>query len=231
MHQATKQADVVFFFDVDNTLLDNDMVSADLRSYLKTTIGVAAEERYWVLFEHVRRELGYADYLGTLQQYRAENLHEPQVQDISSFLLNYPFPMRLFPHALEVVVHCNQWGPVAVLSDGDVVFQPHKIESSGISKAVGGNVLIYIHKELEVEDVERRYPAKHYVLVDDKLRILTAMKAILGSRITTVFAKQGHYAHDLEALADHPPADLSVERIGDLLEVDLDRLMGAAHCS
>ena len=222
------ESEAVFFFDVDNTLLDNDFVAADLRSHIKEVLGEAAQERYWVIFERVRHELGYADYLGSLQQFRVENIHEPQVQEISSFLLNYPFKERLFPHALEVLAKFKKWDTTAVLSDGDVVFQPRKIDRSGISAAVDAQVLVFIHKEQEIEDVERRYPAKHYVMVDDKLRILSAMKATLGERLTTVFAKQGHYATDPELLAHYPPADLSVDRIGDLLGMDLATLLAAA---
>jgi len=223
-----RESETVFFFDVDNTLLDNDYVAADLRSHIKEVLGAAAEERYWVIFERVRHELGYADYLGALQQFRVENIHEPQVQGISSFLLDYPFKDRLFPYALDVLAKFEKWDTTVVLSDGDVVFQPRKIERSGISAAVDSHVLVYVHKEQEIEDVEQRYPAKHYVMVDDKLRILTAMKEILAERLTTVFAKQGHYATDPELLAHYPPADLSVERIGDLLDVDLDSLLAAA---
>jgi hypothetical protein len=222
------KADVVFLFDVDNTLLDNDRVAVDLQAHLKKTVGAVAEQRYWVLFEEVRHELGYADYLGALQKYRVENPRETQLLDISSFLLNYPFGERLFPGALEVVAKARRWGTTVILSDGDVVFQPHKIECSGISAAVDDKVLIYIHKEQEIEDVEYRYPAKHYVLFDDKLRILTAMKEIWGTRLTTVFPKQGHYARNSENLKKYPPADLSIERIGDLLEVDFETLVAVA---
>ena len=187
-----RESETVFFFDVDNTLLDNDVVAAELRAHIKEVLGEAAQERYWVIFERVRHELGYADYLGALQQFRVENIHEPQVQKISSFLLDYPFADRLFPHALDVLAKFKKWDTTVVLSDGDVVFQPRKIERSGISAAVDSRVLVYIHKEHEIEDVERRYPAKHYVMVDDKLRILSAMKGMLAERLTTVIAKQGH---------------------------------------
>ncbi len=222
------ESETVFCFDVDNTLLDNDVVAAELRAHIKEVLGEAAQERYWVIFERVRHELGYADYLGALQQFRVENIHEPQVQKISSFLLDYPFADRLFPHALDVLAKFKKWDTTVVLSDGDVVFQPRKIERSGISAAVDSRVLVYIHKEHEIEDVERRYPAKHYVMVDDKLRILSAMKEVLAERLTTVFAKQGHYAADPELLAHYPPADVSVDRIGDLLGMDLERLLAAA---
>jgi len=213
--------EVVFLLDVDNTLLDNDRVSADLKQHLQESVGAERQARYWALFEQLRAELGYADYLGALQRYRVEHPHDPKLLTASHFLLNYPFAKRLFPNALKVVRHLQQWGPTVILSDGDVVFQPHKVERSGLLEAVDGNALIYIHKELELNDVERRYPARHYVLVDDKLRILAAVKQAWGARVTTVFPRQGHYAHDPNALARYPRADRTIEQIGDLLGADL----------
>jgi FMN phosphatase YigB (HAD superfamily) len=218
---------VVFLFDVDNTLLDNDRVTGDVRRYLEREVGRERSDRYWVIFEELRAELGYADYLGALQRYRVECPYDSH----STYLVNYPFANRLFPNSLDVIEHCGQWGPVVILSDGDVVFQPRKVERSGLFEAVGGNILIYIHKELELFDVERRYPAEHYVMVDDKLRILAALKKIWGSRVTTVFPRQGHYALDPAESARHPPADITVERIGDLLEFDLTALCEAASAS
>jgi FMN phosphatase YigB (HAD superfamily) len=217
--------DVVFLFDVDNTLLDNDRVTADLKRHLQREVGDEREERYWALLEQLRKELGYVDYLGALQRYRHEYPRDPHLLTVSRFLVNYPFANRLFPNSLDVLEHCKQWGPAVILSDGDVVFQPRKIERSGLSDVVGGNVLIYIHKEQELEDVERRYPAKRYVLVDDKPRILAAIKKSWGSRVTTVFPRQGHYALDPEATAAYPAADITIDRIGDLLTVDLGRLL------
>jgi FMN phosphatase YigB (HAD superfamily) len=167
---------IVFLFDVDNTLLDNDRVTEDLRSYLEREVGHERQERYWTIFEQLRVELGYADYLGALQQYRAEYPRDPHLLTVSQFLINYPFADRLYPRALEVIEHVKQWGPAVILSDGDVVFQPRKVERSGLSDAVGGKVLIYIYKDQELDDVEHRYPAEHYVLIDDKLRILSAVK-------------------------------------------------------
>jgi FMN phosphatase YigB (HAD superfamily) len=216
---------LVFLFDVDNTLLDNDRVTADLKRHLEATVGLKRQQRYWEFFEQLRSELGYADYLGALQRYRIEYPRDPGLLTVSHFLVNYPFATRLYPDSLDAVEHVKPWGKPVVLSDGDVVFQPLKVERSGIFEAFGGNVLIYIHKEKELDDVELRFPADHYVLIDDKLRILDAVKKIWGTRVTTVFPKQGHYAHDPRALASYPPADISVERIGDLLGFSRERFL------
>lgn len=221
--------EIVFLFDVDNTLLDNDRVSADLKRHLTNKVGAERQARYWAIFEQLRAELGYADYLGALQRYRVEHPRDPNLLTVSEFLVNYPFAKRLFPDALRVVEHVTKWGPAVILSDGDVVFQPRKVDRAGILAAVDGNVLIYIHKELELEDVQQRFPAKHYVLVDDKLRILTAVKNSWGNRVTTVFPRQGHYALDLQALGKYPAADISIERIGDLLEIDVRTLLAASR--
>ena len=219
MHQ------VVFLFDVDNTLLDNDRVTTDLKRHLEREVGHERQQRYWAIFEELRTQLGYADYLGALQRYRIEHPRDPHLLTVSSYLVNYPFANRLYPNALDVIDQCKEWGPVVILSDGDVVFQPRKVERSGLFEAVEKNVLIYVHKELELDDVERRYPAAHYVLVDDKLRILTAIKKIWGERVTTVFPRQGHYAHDPQVLATYPPADVTIERIGELLAYDMSVLL------
>jgi len=216
---------VVFLFDVDNTLLDNDRVAADLQSHLASEVGPEGAQEYWRIFEELRSELGYADYLGALQRYRSKHPRAPHLVSVSDFLINYPFVQRLFPDALKVIEHVQRWGPAVILSDGDVVFQPLKISRSGLADAVAGRVLIYVHKEEELDDVEQRYPAEHYVLVDDKLRILAAVKKIWGSRVTTVFVRQGHYASDPKVRATYSPADVSIERIGDLLRYDLPELL------
>jgi hypothetical protein len=218
---------IVFLLDVDNTLIDNDRVSADLQRYLTREVGAERQEQYWRIFERLRAELGYADYLGALQRYRLEHPHDHHLLAVSSFLVNYPFANRLFPESLDVIDRLRAWGPTIILSDGDVVFQPRKVECSGLFDAVDGRVLIYIHKERELDDVERCYPAEHYVLVDDKLRILTAVKKVWGPRLTTVFPRQGHYAHDPE-VASYPPADITIGRIGELLHYDLPALLGGA---
>lgn len=222
---STPRYETAFLFDVDNTLLDNDRVIADLQSHLEHEVGAARAKCYWTLFDQLRTELGYADYLGALQRYRGEYPHDPEILTVSRFLLNYPFSDRLFPRALEVIEHVKQWGPAALLTDGDVVFQPRKVDRSGLSEAVSGRVLIYLHKEQELDDVEQRCPAEHYVLVEDKLRLLSAVKRIWGSRVTTVFVRQGHYAVDPKILTDYPAADISLDSIGDLHEYDLAQLL------
>ena len=215
----------VFFFDVDNTLLDNDRVVADLRRHLLNEVGAERAERYWTFFEQLRTELGYADYLGALQRYRCEYPRDVKLLIVSRFLVNYPFANRLFPNSLDAIEHAKRSGVAALLTDGDVVFQPRKVECSGLDEAVDNQVLVYIHKELELDDAEQRFPADHYVLVDDKLRILTEVKKVWGGRVTTVFVRQGHYALDPDIIAKYPPADVSIERIGDFVKLDLGELV------
>jgi len=217
----SKAPAVVFLFDVDNALLDNDRVQADLKEHMEQSYGAHARDRYWDILEALRSELGYVDYLGALERFRVEEMHRPDVLRMSSWLVDYPFADRLYPEALNAVKHVQQWGPAVILSDGDAVFQPRKVERSGLWRAVDDRVLIYIHKENELKHVERLYPADHYVLIDDKLRILAAVKKIWGERVTTVFPKQGHYAFDQKTLAEYPPADVELARIGNLLSCDL----------
>src|SRR5215510_13296054 len=211
-----KTLDLVVLFDVDNTLIDNDRVQAHLSEHLEQTYGAATRDRYWEIFEQLRSELGYADYLGALERYRVEAMHRPEVLRISSWLVDYPFADRLYPGALDAVRHVRQWGTAVVLSDGDAVFQPRKVERSGLWRAFDGQVLIYIHKEQELDDVRRLYPADHYVLIDDKVRILSAVKALWGDAATTVFPRQGHYALDARELAKYPRADIELASIGEL---------------
>jgi FMN phosphatase YigB (HAD superfamily) len=212
---------VVFLFDVDNTLLDNDGVQADLKEHLAEEYGAEARDRYWEILEKLRGELGYVDYLGALERFRVEAMHRPEVLRMSNWLVDYPFADRLYPRALDVVKHVQQWGPAVILSDGDAVFQPRKVERSGLWRAVDDRVLIYIHKENELAYVERLYPASHYVLIDDKLRILAAVKKIWGERVTTIFPKQGQYAFDPNALAEYPPANIELAKIADLMSCDV----------
>jgi FMN phosphatase YigB (HAD superfamily) len=215
---------VVFLFDVDNTLLDNDHVTRDLQRHLSAAFGEQSERRYWAIFEEIRAELGYADYLGALQRYRLEHPGDPQLLRVSSFLIDYPFANRLYPGSLDAIEHVQRWGPAVILSDGDVVFQPRKVERSGLWEAVDAQVLIFIHKEQMLDHVERRFPADHYVMLDDKVRILSAMKAVWGSRLTTVFPRQGHYALDAVEVARYPEPDITLDRIGDLVNYDLRSL-------
>lgn len=217
--------DIVFLFDIDNTLVDNDRVQADLKQHLATTYGPDARDRYWEILEQLRTELGYVDYLGALERYRLEALHRPEILRMSNWMIDYPFADRLYPGAMDAVRHVRQWGLPVVLSDGDAVFQPRKVERSGIWKEFEGRVLIYIHKEEELDDVERLFPARHYVLIDDKLRILATAKKIWGDRITTIFPKQGHYALDPAVLTQYPPADVELAAIGDLVKYDLNQLV------
>jgi FMN phosphatase YigB (HAD superfamily) len=227
--KTKKAARVVFLFDVDNTLLDNDRVIEDLRNFLNKEVGPERCGRYWTIFERLRSRSGYADYLGALQQYRREYPHDIHLLGVSRYLIEYPFANRLFPSSLDAIRHVQRWGQAALLTDGDVVFQPRKVQRAGLHEAVQGNVLIYVHKEKELGDVEVRYPAGHYVVIDDKLHILTAIKKIWSTQVTTVFPRQGHYAHDPKILSRCPPADVSIERIGDLLNYDLKSLLDAGR--
>lgn len=221
---------LVFLVDVDDTLLENDHIQDDLKRHIEREFGSACRDRFWAIQEQLFNELGYRDYLGALQRFRVEYPYEPHLVSAASYLVDYPFANRLYPGALDVLEKFRAWGRTVILSDGDVVFQPRKVERSGIFEAVEGQVLIYIHKEEALDDVERRYPAQHYVLVDDKLRILAAVKKAWGDRVTTVFPRQGNFAHDPAVLAAYPPADVTVERIGDLLGYDLPALL-AGHRS
>ncbi len=218
---------IVFLFDVDNTLIDNDRVAADLKRHLKETVGEGCEQRYWDIFEKLRAELGYADYLGALQRYRIEQPREPKLLEVSYFMINYPFANRLYPESLDAVEHAKELGRAAILSDGDVVFQPRKVDRSGLYDMFEGHVLIYVHKEAELADVEAKYPAEHYVMVDDKVRLLAAMKEYWGKRVTTVFPRQGHYALDEKLVAQYRRPDITLERIGEFQKYSLEQLVAA----
>ena len=223
----SETAKIVFLFDVDNTLLDNDAVQNDLSAHLEREVGLVSRDRYWQIFEELRAQLGYADYLGALQRYRQEHQDDLQILRISLFFLDYPFASRLYPGALAALARCHTLGTTALLSDGDVVFQPRKVQLSGLWQAVQGRVMIYLHKEQMLEAVERRHPARHYVMVDDKLRILAAMKQVWRERLTTIFVRQGHYALDPREIAQWPAADVTLESIGELVACPLP-LSGAA---
>jgi len=228
VNPAAAHPSTVFFFDVDNTLLDNDRVADDLKQYLVKKVGDSSAGRYWEIFEQLRTELGYADYLGTLQRYRIEHPRDPKLLAVSHFMINYPFANRLFPESLDAVDYAQRLGQAVILSDGDVVFQPRKVDRSGLYEIFEGHALIYIHKELELDDVEAKYPAAHYVMVDDKLRILAAIKQHWGARVTTIFPRQGHYALDTAQLAQYPKPDITIERIGELQKYSLEQILAAA---
>jgi FMN phosphatase YigB (HAD superfamily) len=219
---------IVFLFDVDNTLLDNDHVVADLMRYLEREIGHECQQRYWMYFEQLRTELGYADYLGALQRYRIEYPRDSRILAVSHYLLDYPFANRLFPNSLDAIEYARRFGEPVIVSDGDVVFQPLKIRRSGLMDSFDSRVLIHIHKEQELDHIAENYPADHYVLIDDKVRILTTVKRAWNSKVTTVFPRQGHYATDQSELAKYPRPDLTIERIAMLLNYDLPALVAAA---
>ena len=228
MNTGKGSAGTVFLFDVDNTLIDNDRVANDLKRHLINTVGETCEQRYWDIFEKLRAELGYADYLGALQRHRVEHPRESKLLEVSYFMINYPFANRLYPESLDAVEYVKQMGRAVILSDGDAVFQPRKVDRSGLFDIFEGHVLIYVHKEAELEDVEAKYPSEHYVMVDDKVRLLTAIKQHWGKRVTTVFPRQGHYALDAKTVAQFPKPDISIEHIGDLQKYSLDQLITAA---
>ena len=229
VNRADANPSIVFFFDVDNTLLDNDRVAEDLKRYLTNEVGEASAGRYWEIFEQLRSELGYADYLGALQRYRVERPRELKFLAVSHFMINYPFATRLFPESLDAVQYARRLGRAVILSDGDVVFQPRKVDRSGLYEIFEGHVLIYIHKELELDDVEARYPAAHYVMVDDKARILAAIKKHWGARVTTVFPRQGHYALDAALAAQYRQPDITLKQIGELRKYSLEQILAAAE--
>jgi len=228
VNRAEASSRTVFLFDVDNTLVDNDRIAADLQRHLQNKVGESCARHYWEIFEQLRTELGYADYLGALQRYRTERPRDPKLLEVSYFMVNYPFANRLFPESLDAVEHARQMGQPVILSDGDVVFQPRKVDRSGLYDTFEGHVLIYVHKELELDDVEARYPAAHYVMVDDKVRLLAAIKQHWGARVTTVFPRQGHYAHDAALVAQYPKPDITIERIGELQKYSLEQILAAA---
>ncbi len=228
MNSPAANPSTVFFFDVDNTLLDNDRVAEDLKQYLVKKVGDSSAGRYWEIFEQLRTELGYADYLGALQRYRIERPRDPKLLAVSHFMINYPFANRLFPESLDAVEYAKSRGQAVILSDGDVVFQPRKVDRSGLFERFEGRVLIYIHKELELDDVEAKYPAEHYVMVDDKVRILAAIKQHWGARVTTIFPRQGHYALDAAQVAQYPKPDITIGRIGELQKYSLEQILAAA---
>jgi hypothetical protein len=217
--------EIVFLFDVDNTLFDNDTLKADLGQQVVEAFGPEAYKRFWAIYEELRAKHGYADFLGTLERFRLEHLNEPRVLNLSNWLMGYAFSDRLYPEALTVVRHVGRWGLPVILTDGDGVFQPYKLKQAGLWDAFDGRVLDYIHKEQQLDAVECAYPARHYVVVDDKIGVLDAIKTAWGDHVTTVFVGQGHYAHDPKATAGDPPADISLDRIAELKHYEFSALL------
>ena len=220
---------IVFLVDVDDPLLDNDRIQNDLRNNLEREFGQGNRDRYWVMQEEMSQEAGCRDYLRALQRYRSENPTDVRILSMSSFLADYPFANRLYPGALDVLERFRSWDQTVILSDGDLVFQPRRVERSGISEVVEGHVFIYVHKQEALEDVWKRYPARHYVLVDDKLRILTAVKKGWGDGVTAVFPRQGKFAHDRAVIAANPTSDVTVARASDLLGFELLALLATSQ--
>ncbi len=217
----------VFLFDVDNTLLDNDRFAADLRERLTDGFGAVECERYWSIYARLRDERGYADYLAALQEFRGGLDADPDLLGMSAFLLDYPFADRVYPGALKAIAHLGELGTVAILSDGDIVFQPRKIQRSGLWSAVGGNVLVFLHKERTLAAMQQRFPAAHYVMIDDKTNVLAAMKRVLGDRLTTVFVRQGHYAAASAHETITPPPDRTIETIGEVCGMSMKDFLAA----
>ena len=217
-------APVTFLVDVDNTLLDNDGIRADFEAHLLSAYGEAAREAYWTIQERRFAELGFRDYLGAVEEWWTDARRDPALLAFSEFILEYPYAERLYPDALDVVAWLRRAGPVVALTDGDAVFQARKVSRSGVAAAVDA-VLIYLHKEDELDDVERRHPARHYVLVDDKLRILAAVKEHWRERVTTVLPLQGQFANDADVVASYPAADVTIAAIAELLDVEPEALV------
>jgi len=226
MVNTTLPSSIVFLVDVDDTLLENDRIQDDLQAHIEREFGRECRDRFWAIQEQLFQELGYRDYLGAFQRFRVEHPYERHLVTAANYLVDYPFADRLYAGALDVLRKLRTWGRTVILSDGDVVFQPRKVDRSGIFKAVEGHVLIYVHKEEALADVERRYPADHYVMVDDKLRILAALKKTWGERVTTVFPRQGKFANNPKILAAYSnAADVTVDHIGDLLDYKITDLL------
>ncbi len=214
----------VFLFDVDDTLLDNDRMKSDLGNYVAATFGDAARDELWRIYEEQRDKHGNADFLGTLERFRLAHIEDMRILELANWVIDYPFAERLFPDALATVRYVSQWGLPVILTDGDGVYQPHKLERAGLIAAFDGRVLNYVHKETELDAVKRAFPAEHYVLIDDKLGVLNAVKRAWGDSVTTVFPRQGHYANDPEKLRDLPPADIEIARISELMMHDFSKL-------
>jgi FMN phosphatase YigB (HAD superfamily) len=209
---------LAFLLDVDNTLLANDEVKEDLDHRLRKVLGNELTARFWETYEQVRHEQGVVDIPLSLTRLRAEvsesQLDKQTYQQVHAIFDTYPFFQRLYPHVIETLHYLRTLGLTIIVSDGDQYFQEEKIVNSHLAEAVEGRVLIYIHKQQHLEEILQRYPADHFVMVDDKAGILADCKALLGNRLTTVFVKQGKYAQ--EPLPTHFVPDITIEHIGDL---------------
>ncbi len=217
----TSNSDMVFLFDVDNTLLDHDRVKQDLGALLDSRIFDGASEHYWSAYEAIRAETGQADFLASFQRCWIDSECNPHWLPAADLMLDYPYSDRLYPGALHVLEHVSRFAMVAIVSDGDAVLQPRKIRRAGLWQAVDGRVLIYQNKQQRLADIAHRFPAQHYVMIDDKPDVLVHMKSAWSSRLTTVFPRQGHYAHDQEHRHDQPEPDISIDHIGDMLKLDI----------
>jgi len=208
---------LVFWLDVDNTLVANDDVKDDLDMHLQVEVGPQLAERFWALYEEVRKEESLVDIPLALDRFREQTsiaeMDDLTYQHVRSIFNNYPFPKALYPYALETVQHLNTLGTTVIVSDGDPIFQSEKILSSNLAEAVEGRVLLYIHKQEHIQETMKAYPGDHYVAVDDKPDILLDTKNLLGDRVTIVFVRQGKYA---KQLPEHFSADITVDHIGDL---------------
>ncbi len=216
---------LVFLLDVDNTLLDNDALKAEIGSRIQMLVGVELARRFWVVYEQVRQQAEFVDYPATLDRFINQYGDASQPVQLRQIFESLPFASFLFPDVIETLRHLRSLGTVAILSDGDQVFQPLKIRKSGLEEAVGGNVLIYVHKERELQRVFAQYPADHYVMVDDKPRILSALEEECPSRFTTVFVLQGHYAREGEY---EPVPDIVVHHFADLAGFTLEQFLAGA---
>ncbi len=217
----------VFLLDVDNTLLDNDQVRTQLEAAVTDAVGPARATRLWEIYEAVREELDFVNFPETLERFSRECDEVACLGRLSSILYGFPFAECLYPGALQAIHHVKSLGLPVILSDGDQLFQRYKIRAAGLETAVDGRVLVYVHKEQSTDDIRKRYPATHYVMVDDKPRIHTAMKAVLGDQVTTVMVCQGKYAAD-PAQHDYPDPDVTLDSIQDLVQLTAAQLSVSA---
>jgi hypothetical protein len=219
--------DLVFLLDVDNTLLDNDRAKEDMAARVEDLVGAERAARWWELYEQVRQETDVVDYPRTLTRYRAVFPDEPRFPHLADFILGLPYAGYVYPGALETLTYLRTLGTTVIVSDGDAVYQAAKIARAGLAAAVDDHVLIFLHKEGRIEDVRQRYPAEHYLLIDDKLRILARLKGILGDLVTTLHVAQGHYASSERGI--YPAADLEVPSIAAVRQLGREVFLGGGR--